>query len=149
MFLRRGFQIAPGRISRILPSSLGTMQGAQGLGAASEAALHSASHHPASASSPARQAARPFSSQRRGFAAGAAPEVTETAIEQALRNGIEVDSLVVRDVSGGCGSFFHVTLASGEFKGLSTLKQHMMLNKLLKDYLPLVHGIQYQTSAVE
>jgi len=42
-----------------------------------------------------------------------------------------------------------VAVQSPDFNGLSMLKQHQMLNKILKDELKAVHGITLKTLADE
>ncbi|KAL4269365.1 BolA/IbaG family protein [Pleurotus pulmonarius] len=57
--------------------------------------------------------------------------------------------LQVQDVSGGCGAFYAVTIASNAFKGLSTIKQHRMVTELLKKEIEGIHGIQIKTIPTE
>jgi len=43
---------------------------------------------------------------------------------------------------GGCGSFFSIAITHPSFKGLMTIKQHRMVNEVLKDDIKEMHGIQ-------
>ncbi|KAF9045962.1 bola-like protein [Hymenopellis radicata] len=56
--------------------------------------------------------------------------------------------LQVQDVSGGCGSFYAITIASEAFKGLTTLKQHRLVTETLKKEIEGIHGLQIKTTAV-
>ncbi|CAG9809366.1 unnamed protein product [Chironomus riparius] len=53
----------------------------------------------------------------------------------------------VFDVSGGCGAMFEVNIKSPEFKGMSLVKQHQMVNKILKEQVAQMHGIRIFTQA--
>lgn len=54
-------------------------------------------------------------------AAAASPEAKMTAL---LREKLAATHVEVKDVSGGCGSFYTVTVVSPRFEGLSPIKQH-------------------------
>lgn len=43
---------------------------------------------------------------------------------------------------GGCGSFYAISIAHESFKGLSTIKQHRVVNELLKEEIKGMHGLQ-------
>ncbi len=45
-------------------------------------------------------------------------------------------------MTGGCGSFYAIQLSSKEFKGLSTVKAHRLVNQELKDVIKDIHGLQ-------
>lgn len=55
-------------------------------------------------------------------------------------------SLVSRSVfiiyAGGCGSFYAIHISSPQFKGLSTIKQHKLVNQCLKEEVKAIHGLQ-------
>lgn len=51
----------------------------------------------------------------------------------------------VVDVSGGCGAMYEVLVESEEFKGLSIVKQHRMINEILKDQIKEMHGLRIHT----
>ncbi|KAK4686666.1 BolA-like protein 3, partial [Tremellales sp. Uapishka_1] len=53
--------------------------------------------------------------------------------------------LEVQDVSGGCGSFYAIEISSPAFKGLSTIKQHKLVNACLKEDIAGIHGLQLKT----
>jgi stress-induced morphogen len=44
--------------------------------------------------------------------------------------------------TGGCGSFYSVAISHPSFKGLSTIKQHRLVNALLAEQIKGMHGIQ-------
>lgn len=49
--------------------------------------------------------------------------------------------------SGGCGSAFRVTVESNAFQGLTTIKQHRLVQAALKDEVANMHSIQVFTSS--
>ncbi|ORY28286.1 bola protein, partial [Naematelia encephala] len=50
--------------------------------------------------------------------------------------------LEVQDISGGCGSFYAILVSSREFNGLTTIKQHKLVNECLKEDIQGIHGLQ-------
>ena len=44
--------------------------------------------------------------------------------------------------TGGCGSFYAITIASQSFKGLSIVKQHKLVTETLKQEIEGIHGLQ-------
>jgi stress-induced morphogen len=53
----------------------------------------------------------------------------------------------VQDVSGGCGSMYAVSVTSDRFKGLPMIKQHRLVNEILKERIAGWHGLQLKTKA--
>ena len=45
-------------------------------------------------------------------------------------------------LTGGCGSFYAISVEHSSFKGLSMIKQHRVVNDLLKDEIKGMHGLQ-------
>lgn len=43
---------------------------------------------------------------------------------------------------GGCGTFYAITIASKAFKGISVVKQHRLVNEVLKKEIEGIHGLQ-------
>ena len=59
-------------------------------------------------------------------------------------------SIVVNDISGGCGSMYEVYVESSEFNNMRTVKQHQMINQALhKEITQNMHGLRIFTSPVE
>lgn len=73
----------------------------------------------------------------------------EKKIFDILKNKFEPVNLEVKDVSGGCGSMFSIVVESGKFKGLPMIKQHRLVNEVLKDEISQWHGLQLKTKAVK
>ncbi|KAJ9477260.1 BolA-like protein 3 [Pseudozyma hubeiensis] len=98
---------------------------------------------PLSTSRPANNNAEapPSASQQEEITAG------EQKIRSILTSKFNPSILKVQDVSGGCGSFYAIQLSSKEFKGLSTVKAHRMVNEQLKDVIKDIHGLQLRTMA--
>ena len=83
-------------------------------------------------------------------AAAAADEASATAkereIEEKLRVKLAASKVVVKDVSGGCGSFYDVTVASEAFKGKSVVQQHRLVQEAIKADIKALHGLTIKTS---
>lgn len=56
--------------------------------------------------------------------------------------GLRTVSGVRTSYSGGCGSFYAITIASEKLKGLPILKQHRRVKEVLKDDMAELHGLQ-------
>ncbi|EIN10833.1 bola-like protein [Punctularia strigosozonata HHB-11173 SS5] len=66
----------------------------------------------------------------------------ERTIYAKLTDRFSPSELLVQDVSGGCGSFYAITIASDAFKGLPIVKQHRLVNDVLKEEIKGIHGLQ-------
>ena len=86
----------------------------------------------------------------------------ERAIFSKLQEAFQPSQLQVQDVSGtslstlltlqispqfsptigGCGSFYAISIASKAFAGLTTVKQHRLVNSTLKKEISNIHGLQ-------
>ncbi|PWY99726.1 bola-like protein [Testicularia cyperi] len=76
--------------------------------------------------------------------------VSSQELETAIRQKVEkVSTLVVSDVSGGCGQAYDVIIVSDAFEGLTTLKRHRMVNELLKDEIAQLHAFSQKTYTVK
>ncbi|KAF4119398.1 BolA-like protein 3 [Geosmithia morbida] len=60
-----------------------------------------------------------------------------------------ISSILVRDVSGGCGSMYAIEVASRRFKGMNLLAQQRLVNKALGDQVKNWHGVQIRTRVPE
>ncbi|EMD41009.1 hypothetical protein CERSUDRAFT_131472 [Gelatoporia subvermispora B] len=69
----------------------------------------------------------------------------ERTIYQKLTERFSPSTLRVEDVSGGCGTFYQIEIASQAFKGLPTVKQHRLVNETLKKDIEGIHGLQLKT----
>ncbi|KEG10906.1 conserved eukaryotic protein [Trypanosoma grayi] len=56
-----------------------------------------------------------------------------------------VQDVKVVDASGGCGSFFNITVTSQVFRGQPLVQQHRLVNEALKVEIPLIHGFSLTT----
>ncbi|KAF9519192.1 hypothetical protein BS47DRAFT_1324770 [Hydnum rufescens UP504] len=77
--------------------------------------------------------------------AGPLPTEGEQQIIDRLTARFTPSRLAVQDVSGGCGTFYAITISSMAFKGLSTLKQHRLVTQELKEEVKGIHGLQIKT----
>ncbi|KAI8329125.1 bola-like protein [Chlamydoabsidia padenii] len=71
----------------------------------------------------------------------------ESHIYNKLHQAFEPIRLRVSDVSGGCGSMYAIDIASASFEGKSIVKQHRLINDLLKEEIKNMHGLQLRTSS--
>ncbi|XP_008545533.1 bolA-like protein 3 isoform X2 [Microplitis demolitor] len=82
-----------------------------------------------------------------GVLAGKQAEEKMTSI---LRNKFpKAHTIEVNDISGGCGAMFEVNVITSEFNGLSTVKQHRLINDTLKNEIKDMHGIRISTGLPE
>ncbi|ODQ82517.1 hypothetical protein BABINDRAFT_31158 [Babjeviella inositovora NRRL Y-12698] len=72
----------------------------------------------------------------------------EKKIFGILQEKFQPEKLQVKDVSGGCGSMFAILVEANAFKGLPMVKQHRLVNEVLKDEIKQWHGLQLRTKAV-
>ncbi|VDC06218.1 unnamed protein product [Peniophora sp. CBMAI 1063] len=73
----------------------------------------------------------------------------ERNIFSKLAERFQPSALNVQDVSGGCGSFYAIAITSDAFKGLSTIKQHRLVNDALKREIEGIHGLQLKTQPTQ
>lgn len=71
----------------------------------------------------------------------------EKKIFGILKDNFQPKTLQVKDVSGGCGSMFAILVESEKFKGIPMIKQHRLVNEVLKDEISKWHGIQLKTKS--
>ncbi|KAF2821412.1 bola-like protein [Ophiobolus disseminans] len=97
---------------------------------------------------PASKCVRQYSSQ-----ASAAPEApdylneAELHIFNKIKGELEPVKLEVQDISGGCGSMYAIEIESPRFQGLTVIKQHKLVNQVLKEEIAQWHGVQLRTKA--
>lgn len=64
-----------------------------------------------------------------------------------LKEKLDATNVDVEDISGGCGSMYRVEVESPKFKGVSLVKQHRMVNEVLKGDISEMHGLTINTRA--
>ncbi|CCH58237.1 hypothetical protein TBLA_0A04430 [Henningerozyma blattae CBS 6284] len=69
----------------------------------------------------------------------------ELDIYNKLSTQLDPVQLKVKDISGGCGSMFAIHISSNQFNNLSIIKQHQLVNSILKDDIKNWHGLQLTT----
>lgn len=72
----------------------------------------------------------------------------ERKIFDILSSELSPKNLLVKDVSGGCGSMFAIEVESSRFKGIPMIKQHRIVNEVLKEEIAKWHGLQLKTKGV-
>ncbi|GAB9465990.1 hypothetical protein Gpo141_00003376 [Globisporangium polare] len=73
----------------------------------------------------------------------------ENAMHATLASALEAVHVKVTDVSGGCGSMFDIEVASPQFVGQTRVKQHRMVNEILKEEIKGMHGLTIRTMTPE
>ncbi|KAH9597239.1 BolA protein [Trypanosoma melophagium] len=74
--------------------------------------------------------------------------ITASDIEAKIRSSNllkPINDVKVVDVSGGCGSFFNITVTSPAFRDRTLVQQHRLVNEALKVEIPLIHGFSLTT----
>lgn len=69
----------------------------------------------------------------------------EKAVFNKLMGALEPKQLAVHDISGGCGSMYEIIVKSEKFNSLTTIKQHKLVNSILKEEIASWHGLQLST----
>ncbi|EKG10853.1 BolA protein [Macrophomina phaseolina MS6] len=71
----------------------------------------------------------------------------ELHVFNKIKDNLAPVRLEVQDISGGCGSMYALDIESPKFKGLTVIKQHKLVNEILKDEIKSWHGVQLRTKA--
>lgn len=76
---------------------------------------------------------------------------SSTKLEAKLKNILKekfpkARTIDVADISGGCGAMFEISVTAPDFKGLTMVKQHRMVNEALKEQIKDMHGLRIHTS---
>ncbi|GMM53739.1 Bol3 protein [Maudiozyma humilis] len=69
----------------------------------------------------------------------------EKSVYKKLQEALNPSHLSVHDISGGCGSMYNIVVKSKSFNELTTIKQHKLVNSILKDEIGRWHGLQLST----
>eukprot|EP00041_Stephanoeca_diplocostata_P007270 m.101589 g.101589 ORF g.101589 m.101589 type:complete len:126 (+) comp16810_c0_seq1:224-601(+) len=70
----------------------------------------------------------------------------EVSMEAKLTDVLKATFVNVEDQSGGCGAQYLVECESSLFEGLSTIKQHRLVSKALKEEVADMHAIRIFTA---
>ncbi|KAF1927298.1 bola-like protein [Didymella exigua CBS 183.55] len=71
----------------------------------------------------------------------------ELHVFNKIKGELEPTKLEVQDISGGCGSMYAIEIESSRFQGLTVIKQHKLVNQVLKEEIAQWHGVQLRTRA--
>ncbi|CAE6477593.1 BolA domain-containing protein [Rhizoctonia solani AG-1 IA] len=71
----------------------------------------------------------------------------EQVVFEKLNSRFHPSNLDVEDVSGGCGTFYAISITSVAFKDLPMVKQHKLVTEELKKEIAGFHGLQIKTKA--
>ena len=69
----------------------------------------------------------------------------EETVYKKLTEALNPKQLAVHDISGGCGSMYNIVIKSDKFNSLTTIKQHKLVNSILKEEIAKWHGLQLST----
>ena len=56
--------------------------------------------------------------------------------------------IIVKDMSGGCGAMYNIYVASPSFKNLNMIKQHRLVQGILKEEIKEMHGLTIETKVI-
>ncbi|RUP46537.1 bola protein, partial [Jimgerdemannia flammicorona] len=101
--------------------------------------------HPTTSASPTLQLQRSYTSAVSNDSdAVTTPSLSEGErhIWDKLTRELNPSKLRVLDVSGGCGSMYAIDITSDAFQGVPMVKQHRIVNEILKEEIKEMHGIQ-------
>lgn len=68
------------------------------------------------------------------------------AMAAKLRQELDAVNVTVEDVSGGCGSMYKAYVESPKFAGLNVVKQHQLVQGVLKAEIADMHGFSLKTA---
>jgi stress-induced morphogen len=82
--------------------------------------------------------------------AASQPISLESRIRSKLSNELDIqlsegDRINLQDTSGGCGQFFRLEVISRKFDNLSLVKQHRLVNSIIKAEVGEIHGLTINT----
>ncbi|XP_031561999.1 bolA-like protein 3 [Actinia tenebrosa] len=70
----------------------------------------------------------------------------EKKLAEILASKIDATYIKVRDISGGCGAMYEISVESEVFKGRRMVQQHRMVNEALSEEVKGMHGLRINTS---
>ena len=73
-------------------------------------------------------------------------ETPAEAMEAKLRDQLDAVAVTVEDVSGGCGAMYKAYVESPRFVGLGVVKQHKLVQGVLKAEIAEMHGFTLKTA---
>ena len=73
-------------------------------------------------------------------------ETPSEAMEAKLRDELDAVNVTVEDVSGGCGAMYKAYVESPRFVGLGVVKQHKLVQSVLKAEIAEMHGFTLKTA---
>lgn len=70
----------------------------------------------------------------------------EVAMQDKLKQELQAVEAEVKDVSGGCGSFFKVRVVSPVFEGKTAVQRNRLVHSALQQDFKDVHGFNVECS---
>lgn len=70
----------------------------------------------------------------------------EVRIFTKLSSELQPSHLTIQDLSGGCGQLYAIEVTSKAFNNLTMIKQHRLVNGILKEDVAKWHGLTLKTS---
>lgn len=107
-------------------------------------AVHSARHEMSDASDKPQQANEGQSGVQEVLAHGR-QKLSEEAVAATIREASElqpVTSVDVKDISGGCGTSFAISIVSQAFHKMPVISRHRLVHSALRGSMDHIHAIQ-------
>ncbi|GMM30384.1 Bol3 protein [Martiniozyma asiatica (nom. inval.)] len=70
----------------------------------------------------------------------------ESQVFQKLNKELNPSKLDIQDLSGGCGQMYYIEIESAKFSGLTMIKQHRLVQGLIKEEVSGWHGVRLKTT---
>jgi stress-induced morphogen len=80
------------------------------------------------------------------FSTVPAGSAKEAEISALLTDKLQAHKVTIKDVSGGCGAFYEISVVSALFQGKTTIQQHRQVNSVLGPIIGTLHGLTLKTS---
>ncbi|KXJ12787.1 bolA-like protein 3 [Exaiptasia diaphana] len=69
----------------------------------------------------------------------------EKKLAETLASKIDATVIRVRDISGGCGAMYEISVESEIFRGKRKVQQHRIVNEALSEEVKAMHGLRIHT----
>lgn len=76
---------------------------------------------------------------------GLSTNTKEQVIKSMLEKSLHSTNVQVQDISGGCGSMYHIQVESSCFSGKTRVAQHRMVTEVLEAEIKDMHGLTIKT----
>ncbi|XP_032218427.2 bolA-like protein 3 [Nematostella vectensis] len=70
----------------------------------------------------------------------------EKRVAETLASKLDASWVQVRDISGGCGAMYEVSVEAEDFRGKRMVQQHKIVNQALSEEVKAMHGLRISTN---